>query len=116
MNSRTVSCCHIQAFGNYGLWCNHMGVAAALASDLVAAVVSPLLTTAPNSTIAGMAAATFSQGLQSDAARLEVCTDVALFFALWGEATNLRLMPESLCFLFHMMVLFPPSFSSFSRA
>jgi hypothetical protein len=57
--------------------------------------------TAPNSTRASAAAQQLR--LPSDAARLEAATDVALFFALWGEAANLRLVPEALCFLFHKM-------------
>lgn len=56
---------------------------------------------APNSTRASAAAQQLR--LPSDAARLEAATDVALFFALWGEAANLRLVPEALCFLFHKM-------------
>ncbi len=60
-----------------------------------------ILPSAPNSTRASIAAQ--QMRLPSDAARLEAATDVALFFALWGEAANLRLVPEALCFLFHKM-------------
>ena len=28
-------------------------------------------------------------------------TDLALWLLIWGEAANLRHMPECLCFLFH---------------
>ena len=31
-------------------------------------------------------------------------TDLVLFFCVWGEASNIRHMPECLCFLFHKMM------------
>ncbi|KAF0720637.1 Aste57867_151 [Aphanomyces stellatus] len=32
-------------------------------------------------------------------------TQTALFFLIWGEAGNLRFMPECLCFLYHQMAI-----------
>ncbi|GLD91630.1 hypothetical protein PINS_up000163 [Pythium insidiosum] len=33
----------------------------------------------------------------------EISVDLCLFFFIWGEASNLRHVPECLCFLFHKM-------------
>ena len=32
--------------------------------------------------------------------------EIMLFLLIWGEAANIRHMPECLCFLFHKMVEF----------
>ena len=77
-----------------------MGVNPLVVSDLAPLVASAALTDAPNSSRA-FAASERGAFFCSDEARAIACVDLALFYAIWGEGANFRLVPESLSFLFH---------------
>ncbi|CAI5708502.1 unnamed protein product [Hyaloperonospora brassicae] len=69
---------HAKFFKNYFAWCRFLRV-----EPRAAATLSTHSTGAPTT------------------ATLE--TQLALFLLLWGEAGNLRFMPECICFLYHQM-------------
>jgi callose synthase len=66
---------HKRMFYNYRQWCEKLGVPPLLLKD-----ISPVK------------------------AHNVLIEDMLLFLLIWGEAANLRHMPECLCFLFHKMV------------
>ena len=73
---------HAKVFSNYMKWCRYQGVA-------------PHFSKMAASGQAGMAAP------PSVASRV---VDLVLFFCVWGEACNIRHMPECLWFLYHKMM------------
>jgi callose synthase len=73
---------HAKVFSNYMKWCRYQGV-------------PPNFSKMSSSTQAGMAAP------PSVASRV---VDLVLFFCVWGEACNIRHMPECLWFLYHKMM------------
>ena len=73
---------HAKVFSNYMKWCRYQGVA-------------PHFSKMAASGQAGMAAP------PSVASRV---VDLVLFFCIWGEACNIRHMPECLWFLYHKMM------------
>jgi len=72
---------HAKVFSNYMKWCRYQGV--------------PPNFSKMSSSTAGMAAP------PSVASRV---VDLVLFFCVWGEACNIRHMPECLWFLYHKMM------------
>ena len=74
---------HAKVFSNYVKWCRYQGVAPHFSRAAAAAMA------------AGMAAP------PSVASRV---VDLVLFFCVWGEACNIRHMPECLWFLYHKMM------------
>eukprot|EP00600_Ochromonadales_sp_CCMP1393_P017267 CAMPEP_0175031692 /NCGR_PEP_ID=MMETSP0005-20121125/20978_1 /TAXON_ID=420556 /ORGANISM="Ochromonas sp., Strain CCMP1393" /LENGTH=845 /DNA_ID=CAMNT_0016292013 /DNA_START=268 /DNA_END=2805 /DNA_ORIENTATION=- len=66
---------HRRLFSNYRRWCRHMGVHSNLLKD------SSKLNTFEN-----------------------LIEDILMFLLIWGEAANLKHMPECLCFLTHKMM------------
>eukprot|EP00804_Cyclotella_cryptica_P006003 CCRYP_000253-RC/>CCRYP_000253-RC protein AED:0.05 eAED:0.05 QI:240/1/1/1/1/1/9/998/2010 len=73
---------HAKVFSNYMKWCRYQGV-------------PPHFSRAASATVAAMAAP------PSVASRV---VDLVLFFCVWGEACNIRHMPECLWFLYHKMM------------
>lgn len=73
---------HAKVFSNYMKWCRYQGV-------------PPHFSRATSASLAGMAAP------PSVASRV---VDLVLFFCVWGEACNIRHMPECLWFLYHKMM------------
>jgi callose synthase len=73
---------HAKVFSNYMKWCRYQGV-------------PPHFSRAASASVAGMAAP------PSVASRV---VDLVLFFCVWGEACNIRHMPECLWFLYHKMM------------
>ena len=73
---------HAKVFSNYMKWCRYQGV-------------PPNFSKMASSSTAGMAAP------PSVASRV---VDLVLFFCVWGEACNIRHMPECLWFLYHKMM------------
>ena len=73
---------HAKVFSNYMKWCRYQGV-------------PPHFSRAASASVAGMAAP------PSVASRV---VDLILFFCVWGEACNIRHMPECLWFLYHKMM------------
>mmetsp|Transcript_9615 Transcript_9615/g.21673 ORF Transcript_9615/g.21673 Transcript_9615/m.21673 type:complete len:2178 (+) Transcript_9615:367-6900(+) len=73
---------HAKVFSNYMKWCRYQGV-------------PPHFSKMSASSTAGMAAP------PSVASRV---VDLVLFFCVWGEACNIRHMPECLWFLYHKMM------------
>ena len=73
---------HAKVFSNYMKWCRYQGV-------------PPHFSRAASTSVAGMAAP------PSVASRV---VDLVLFFCVWGEACNIRHMPECLWFLYHKMM------------
>jgi len=73
----SVDLLHVKIFTNYRQWCKHVQVSPQFASPAD-----------PNDdgNIGGKP------------------LDILLWFFIWGEAANLRHMPESLCFLYHKMM------------
>lgn len=78
---------HSQLFENYKSWCTRLGTTPCFSGKL------PTVSQAGGRRI-----------VTSDATFRSEVTDVMLFLLIWGEAANLRHMPESLCFLFHKMM------------
>jgi len=72
---------HAKVFSNYMKWCRYQGVSPHFSKMSASA--------------AGMAAP------PSVASRV---VDLVLFFCIWGEACNIRHMPECLWFLYHKMM------------
>lgn len=72
---------HAKVFSNYMKWCRYQGV--------------PPHFSRMSSVVAGMSAP------PSVASRV---VDLVLFFCVWGEACNIRHMPECLWFLYHKMM------------
>ena len=72
---------HAKVFSNYMKWCRYQGVSPHFSKMSASA--------------AGMAAP------PSVASRV---VDLVLFFCVWGEACNIRHMPECLWFLYHKMM------------
>ena len=72
---------HAKVFSNYMKWCRYQGV--------------PPHFSKMSSSTAGMAAP------PSVASRV---VDLVMFFCVWGEACNIRHMPECLWFLYHKMM------------
>lgn len=66
---------HKRLFSNYRKWCERMGVRALLLTD-----INPVK--------------------QHES----IIEDILMYLLIWGEAANLRHMPESLCFLFHKIM------------
>jgi callose synthase len=66
---------HIKFFSNYRKWCARMGVKPLLMKDLVV-----------------------SNSFE------HVVEDILVYLLIWGEAANLRHLPECLCFLFHKIM------------
>ena len=62
---------HRKLFSNYRLWCERMGVVPAFAPR------------SPNKT------------------HMAFIEDLLIFLLIWGEAANIRHLPEALCFLYH---------------
>jgi callose synthase len=73
---------HAKVFSNYMKWCRYQGV-------------PPHFSRSASTSVAGMAAP------PSVASRV---VDLVLFFCVWGEACNIRHMPECLWFLYHKMM------------
>ena len=72
---------HAKVFSNYMKWCRYQGV--------------PPNFSKASSAVAGMAAP------PSVGSRV---VDLVMFFCVWGEACNIRHMPECLWFLYHKMM------------
>jgi callose synthase len=73
---------HAKVFSNYMKWCRYQGV-------------PPNFSRAASASVQGMAAP------PSVASRV---VDLVLFFCVWGEACNIRHMPECLWYLYHKMM------------
>lgn len=73
---------HAKVFSNYMKWCRYQGV-------------PPHFSRVASATVAAMAAP------PAVASRV---VDLVLFFCVWGEACNIRHMPECLWFLYHKMM------------
>ena len=73
---------HAKVFSNYMKWCRYQGM-------------PPHFSRTASTSVVGMAAP------PSVASRV---VDLVLFFCVWGEACNIRHMPECLWFLYHKMM------------
>lgn len=88
--SSPIHALHAKVFSNYIKWCTYLSVKPHF-SRMASLVVE-------SSAQTGMA----KQESPSSMASLVV--DLALFFCIWGEGSNIRHMPECLWFLYHKMM------------
>ena len=90
--SSPIRALHDKVFSNYMKWCHYLGVRPHFAG--IASVVPSVRKT-------GMAEQQ-EQPISSSDTTLVV--DLVLFFCIWGEAGNIRHMPECVWFLYHKMM------------
>jgi callose synthase len=74
---------HGHLFGNYKTWCHRLGA---------------------QPCFSGKQPPAGQELMMSEALFESQITDLLLFLFIWGEAANLRHMPESLCFLYHKLM------------
>lgn len=73
---------HAKIFSNYKKWCKRM-------------IVKPLFCKLSSAYSSALSNKVYSMYIE----------DILMFFLIWGEAANLKHMPECLCFLFHKTML-----------
>ena len=88
---------HAKLFTNYRKWCDRMGVAPRLCI-LQAPARNGLYPHDTSPSYAG-----------------SYIADILLYFLVWGEAANLRHMPEAICFLYHKCQQESTQFAALSK-
>jgi hypothetical protein len=91
---------HARLFFNYRLWCERMSVVPAITeNDLNAPLPAPV--SSDSSTRSRSTVASFRGTDKSPVGYNKYLKELLLWLFIWGEAGNLKHMPECICFLFH---------------
>lgn len=89
LNVTPVQYLHDKLFANYRRWAHTLGIRCVFFNNTAALGIPP-----------GQGSRPGAQWYQTEDGLCKLY-DVVLWFLIWGEAGNLRHMPECLCFLYH---------------